>query len=1410
MNVQRGLRLAAVLALLAATARLDADESCSFRETEDWSGKGLVASEDGSLGLEGGHWIYSAETFPVDTSAVSKLSGEFKKLPGAGEQDRFYFAFLNFDKDMKRIEAVHVNPVQGSDTELAAPCTARDIVIHVNSGANFPKGAFLAFHTKDDYQDLPNRNVNGKASITGSQQRGDGTWQVTLAAPVGFDAPAGTRVRAHQGGWYQYSGALAAPIPDDWKRFEALVQGTEPGDHRDKWRPGTTYAQLILFGNGPAKEPFLAFRNIRFEATGKPTSEDASARGSVVQIPAGTVETNLSLRPNREGQDLKVHFESGSSRTVRITVFDKKISDRGQEVVLPAAGIEIQPFDVRYTLRPAAFPAGNPAPAERARLWGNESDIYDKDFLLSIRQGDGAVEFRVNGSYIGTMKRDSRADSIRSGMKIEKATFRSEPCPEMFVPIDLSAKSRPGAMDGARITLLDKSVPFIAADGKSLDLGITAKQSTLGGGQASLAETNASLIFTVPCEQYPRAWVLCAVEDEPRKDPVLNARLTRYVDGPGYQGRAFEGMANTRVELPGGAARVGEVAVSGKTLPLWRVEMPMHTGNIQDLVFTENRGTHAGMRFGKYLDFELSGRLIQRRGPLGDRRAVPDPEFTSSVHVFGVTLEKPAAEMQVKSIQTGNIFHNDETPEVLVQVRPRRRGDFLLRWTIRNAEDQVTGGGTVTVHGAGKKGTGPCFRTTSLPPENINWPKNGPVPARLVNGYGGTRQADPQTPQEFTIPLAQKELGWYGIDFELLDGDRVLLVHNASFALLGQDTRQAGVADSPYGSWNYGGAHYTTPDVETYGPVLFKAGFRRSAGVQQYSEEQLARWKLAVPAVKTGGLESSDEELRENIRKSLARYPSVTNAMIFHEHAVWGYQVAPELIDQKPEPGSQWKDAEKRWDYATRLARILRQEFPQLRITLGNSLASTELIAEGLRRKFPETYADYLGLEVVGRTTLPERQWEGSLQAGELMLETARKFGYHQWKINACYESNYRLNAILGDQTQAEWYVRDLLLSQAWGFPDIFIGVIMDTGNEYAGSFWGASGLCTRDPFVYPKKSYVGIAFATKMLDQVKLSRLVPTGSRTVYALEFQRNDGRFVYPLWTSRGTAELTVETASSDYEVFDFYGRRLKTESSGGSLSLTAGTGAKYILAKAPLVRAITCGRRSYPQDRPPETVRVVNRMDNAAQWALAGGKEPLLEKTRGVCMPYRTIGNYEFRQVNDDEKGDCLELELVEPNESLPPVFYEYAVLELKEPIALSGRPASLGLWVKGNSGWGQVYWVLEDAKGRRRISCGTRIHRADVFDYDGRVSISFDGWNFLSMPITDKSSIPEISTGSVDNLWEYGAVTTDEQIHRSAEAIAYPIKLVGVAFAAQSKPLFLTQRQEHKQMIRFRDVFIFDN
>ena len=77
-----------------------------------------------------------------------------------------------------------------------------------------------------------------------------------------------------------------------------------------------------------------------------------------------------------------------------------------------------------------------------------------------------------------------------------------------------------------------------------------------------------------------------------------------------------------------------------------------------------------------------------------------------------------------------------------------------------------------------------------------------------------------------------------------------------------------------------------------------------------------------------------------------------------------------------------------------------------------------------------------------------------------------------------------------------------------------------------------------------------------------------------------------------------------------------------------------------------------------------------------------------------------------------------------------------------------------------------------------------------------------------MPITAKSSIPDLSTGAVSNLWEYGSMKNGKFV-RSSGKFEAPIKVVGVAFAAQNRPLYITERKKMKQVLRFRDLFFFD-
>jgi hypothetical protein len=1088
------------------------------------------------------------------------------------------------------------------------------------------------------------------------------------------------------------------------------------------------------------------------------------------QIPDGASGVRTWLRCGPGGVQVILRTREGATKSLTLKPFDASLpTAEATPISLKAAGLEIPELRVRRYVRPNPNLL-KPGPREALlKEWDKLPSPLTRAVRLEFTQAAEGVECYLDGLYAGKALANGSLASvdftIPPGSALADSEFESVRKPGL-IPLDLSGLNRPGALAGAVATLdsTPSQVPLSPPIDANLDLGLTARQADLYTeytNRSAFDGLTDSFITTVPSAQYTRAWVLCTVEDDPAKDPAFTARLTRFVSGGPYTGRARECLADTTVTLPRdgsaeGVKRVGSVAAAGRQLPLYLAEVPLQSGDIQDLIFDETpqRGT---ANLGPYLDFELLGRLRpqDRPHPFGDGRYLPDSRHVSGVHVFGVTLEQTPVEMQVLQTQPGNVFTAGEKPELSVRLRPRVAGNYQLHWTIRDAAGKTCGGDRKTLD------------LTANDPE-----------------------------QTVSISLAQPQLGWYEINCELLQGQRRLLNHQASFALLAADTRQAGY-ESPYATWWFD-HHYGTPDARIIGPLLLKGGFRRAAyAVARHNETELAPWKVTAASVPWGGISDpklTDEQIETAIHKTVDAYPNVGNILLFHERlsGPLGTRTAPELLGL---PIKEYPGADERWAHVTRLARLVREKFPQLKIYIGNSGASSELIAEGLRRKFPAQLADYVGVEAVGRTGVPEKLWEGGQQGVWFLRQIARQYGY-PWQPTSCYEANYREDRLLGEQRQAEWYVRDLLVAHAYRFPYISIALLSDVGNSYNGSFWGATGLCHRFPLLYPKRAYVAMAVATQALDKVTLRREMPTGSNCVYALDFARADGKNVYPLWTARGTCALSLTFKNAPaVQLTDFYGRTRTLPTAGGRLSLTAGTAVQYVVTSGALA-AVTCGKRTYPEDQPPASFQVANRMDDAGQWQLQTTPDSLLEQTQAAHLPFRTAGRFSMRGMKDPEKGSCLEVELLRRQQPATPLLSEYCVLRLKTPITLPGEPTTLGLWVKGNSGWGQVYWEIEDAAGVRRISCGTAAHDADVFDYDGRVSLNFDGWNFLSFPITDASPIPDLSTGSVGNLWE----ATDR-----SKPVTYPIKLTGVALSLPRQTLHLTEMTPVKQAIRLRDV-----
>ncbi|MFA7172505.1 MAG: hypothetical protein WC340_03675 [Kiritimatiellia bacterium] len=1121
----------------------------------------------------------------------------------------------------------------------------------------------------------------------------------------------------------------------------------------------------------------------------------AEPRVMKVAVPTdtGTAETWLTVGAN--GLELAAHCLDGSSTAITLHPFSLIIPSSEEDKrttlitsVLADAGIEIAGIstgrreNLRRYVRPNVNLLKDAARKATVAGWGTLPSARGYRFPLTFRLNGERLDCLVDHQYAGTIAANGGLKEIvfscPEGSTAEKTVCAPVSSDIRFRPLDLELMTLPGTMADVRLKMTDepllKTIPFIPPTTANLDLGITAEHAELFEGytfRSAFDGQKESFLFAVPPEQYIRAWILCALEDNPEKDASLTVRLTRFTSGGSeWGGRGRDSLADTTIQLPRGDEKppetirqVGSVSVCDGQVPLWLVELPIKSGEIQDLVFDDKGPKAQGEPVSSNLDFEVLGRLTPLAHPFTDARHFPLATARSGVHVFGITLERPPVEMEVRQNLPGNIFHNDEKPELPVALRVRQSGDYVLGWTIRDAEGKKVGDHSEKI--SLKAGEG----------------------ERVV-----------------LVSLIQRRLGWYEIVFELRQRQRVLLSHTASFALLGPDTRQAGY-ESPFstGQWPW---HYSPRDLAITGPLALKAGFRRCGGSAGFATEaECAPWKftttcgsLAWPQAMLAK-EKSDEDIKKYIADALTRYPHNDHAMIFYESAKRPYEIAPELIGLTQDTKNEQPGADERFEKAMRYARILRESFPQLKILVGNSLGCSELVAELLRRKFPEAYADYVGVETVGRTGQPEKLWAGGFQAGWMLREVARKYGYHKWGVACCPEVNYRHDRLLGQQVQAEWYARDMLLAFAYSSPYINLGGLYDAGNVYNSSFWGAVCFCRRYPLLYPKKSYVAVATLTRILDRVTFIREMPTACNSVYALEFSRPDGRRVYTVWTGRGTAELElIFERGADIELVDLYGRVKKTSTFLKRFHMTAGPAAQYLITDG-TVGTLSSGRRTYPEDTPPDNLRIVTAMDRVDDWQLVLGKDPFLEETtwteKKSTLPYRTAGTFSLRQVKDKEKGECLEVEL-HPQAGLPDIMSEYAVLRLNEPVTVDGEPTTLGLWVKGNSGWGEVYWEIEDANGIRRLSCGTTDHGGSVFDYDARLAtINFEGWNFLRMPITEKSPVPDLSTGSIDNLWEKSKRT----------AVAYPIKVTGVAVSLPPRALHLTEMKAIRQVIRLKDL-----
>ena len=883
-----------------------------------------------------------------------------------------------------------------------------------------------------------------------------------------------------------------------------------------------------------------------------------------------------------------------------------------------------------------------------------------------------------------------------------------------------------------------------APDGKPFDLSVC--REFLGSfylecdGYLARTPYNGSpddCLFKVPNAPWQTVTLLCSVPElkDNEFSTDVTARLTAFVDNGG---QSPEAMAEQTVTLPRSAKDPVPANVTRLKDGKYLVKMQLPLGKIQDVLYMENW---------KSLDFEVLGGLYDKDNYYISKQSKPSLK-RSAVLVHKITLEKAPAGVFMISGNEGNVYYPQEQPFVTAQLAANKDGVISLHWTVKDVYGKVLEKTSETV--SLKKG------------EVKDVKKN--FSARAYGHY------------------------YYSVSATEKDAEKAFYQFNGSYSCLAPDTRKWGL-ESPYMVWNFGGAHGTPRNPQTILTFLKRigvhkvtGGWKSEAAVGGDHPVTIAQFRFLRGKGKTKEERAAD--LDRQVKELVKNFPHTKAAIIFHESG--GGPLPLELIGGKTEITEDVKKADAaRAARALEVASAWRRNAPHIKLVIGNSGYSIGLLAQLFRAKYPANMIDAMGEESVGMTSPPER----SVAYPSYMLrELAKIYGYDDLMPEACFEWKSRVRRTTGDRMGAAMRVRDILVAYAWGYKNLPIIGISEMANSYYNTIWGA-GAFTRYPLYQPNPSFTANAVMTQVLDRVKFNRMIPTGTPTVYVLEFKRGN-EFVYAMWTVRG--ELPVKVAfenGAKIRKIAFYG----AESQMTADSVTVSEEPVYLVSDKVIRTAEAAMQRTYPLEKMDgaEHAVVVTGVDKADDWTLITGEDKRLHAPHDqLYLTTVKPGQFTMEQAKDAEKGDHIRITLKKEGD-LNQFYREYGMIRLKQPVSVPGTPNTLGLWVKGNSSWGKIYFEIEDADGETWISAGTGGYGCYVYDWPEKMGINFDGWCFLQFPLTAKSPVKIHSPG--ENEWQW-------QSHKGGDGkITYPIKVKGIAFLLARKTLNLTEMVDVKDL-----------
>ena len=256
-------------------------------------------------------------------------------------------------------------------------------------------------------------------------------------------------------------------------------------------------------------------------------------------------------------------------------------------------------------------------------------------------------------------------------------------------------------------------------------------------------------------------------------------------------------------------------------------------------------------------------------------------------------------------------------------------------------------------------------------------------------------------------------------------------------------------------------------------------------------------------------------------------------------------------------------------------------------------------------------------------------------------------------------------------------------------------------------------------PECSPKLSYVAFATLTQLLDGARYERTLHTGTTSVYALRFRRNDGTPIHVLWNlyGRRRAELTFAGAGKPV-VVDALNRPVRVRVGGRRCKLTLCNLPLYVIGVD--VERVNPGgnvAQSLPQRR------LLSPLEDLSDWTLSTQPDEDFEKPREWMGVPKVMGRFDvIRQkqiMPPDRRARAAVTFALRAQDTPHGLIPRYVSLESPagREIAIPAGTTRLGMWVHGQSTWARLRLGLENAEGKREL--------VSLKSYE-----CFDGWRFL--------------------------------------------------------------------------------